>query len=74
MKDVIEHEKKAQWQADGQMFLFDAKRENVALQVEATYRERVMEVYNEVSKAYQTGLQKAGFISARIPILSDEVN
>lgn len=32
------------------MLLMDAKKENVALQLEATYRERAMRVFNEVKR------------------------
>lgn len=49
-KDCIKQEELAQWQAHGQSHLFQAKRENVALQLEAEFRKRQMAVYDEVKK------------------------
>lgn len=46
----IEGEELSQWQAQGQHMLFDAKRENVQLQLEAEFRKRQMTVYGEVKR------------------------
>lgn len=55
----IDEEKTAQLQAVGcQEHLFEAKRQNVALQLEATYRERVATVYAEVKKRLDYQVEK----------------
>lgn len=46
----IEMEKKEQWHIEGQKHLFEAKRENIALQLETEYRKRMSTVYDEVKK------------------------
>lgn len=45
---TIKEEKLSQFRAEGQKVLFDAKKENVSMQLEAIYRERCMHVYRSV--------------------------
>jgi len=47
---AIESEEKEQWRAQGQNILFDAKRENIQLQLEAKFRARQLSVYQEVRR------------------------
>ncbi|OWR54337.1 ATP synthase subunit b, mitochondrial [Danaus plexippus] len=58
LKKAIEDEKDAQWRANGQELLIAAKKENVLLQLEAAYRERMMMVYSEVKRRLDYQLEK----------------
>nr|AFM86902.1 ATP synthase, H+ transporting, mitochondrial Fo complex, subunit B1 [Callorhinchus milii]AFM86903.1 ATP synthase, H+ transporting, mitochondrial Fo complex, subunit B1 [Callorhinchus milii] len=55
----IDNEKKEQWRVEGRNYLFDAKRNNVTMLLEANYRERIHQVHTGVKKRmdYQIGLQ-----------------
>ncbi|KAG6446535.1 hypothetical protein O3G_MSEX004486 [Manduca sexta] len=44
-ENIIKSSKEAQWRAEGQKLLIDAKKECIQIQLEAAYRARVMEVY-----------------------------
>ncbi|KAM4797191.1 ATP synthase peripheral stalk subunit b, mitochondrial [Rhinophrynus dorsalis] len=59
LERAIEEEKKEQWRVEGRNHLFDAKRNNVTMLLELNYRERLLNVYNEVKKRldYQVSLQ-----------------
>lgn len=45
---IVKSSKDAQWRAEGQKILMDAKKENIAMQLEAVYRERAINVYRMV--------------------------
>lgn len=59
LEEAIREEKKEQWRVEGRHYLFDAKRNNVNMILEANYRERLLNVYQEVKKRldYQVALQ-----------------
>lgn len=59
LDESVSDEKKAQWCAEGQTLLMAAKKENIGLQLEAAYRERLMTLYNEVKRRldYQVEVQ-----------------
>ncbi|XP_019879680.1 ATP synthase subunit b, mitochondrial [Aethina tumida] len=58
LEDSIKEEEKAQWSLEGQVQLVQAKRENVLLQLEANYRERLLKAYSEVKKRLDYQVEK----------------
>lgn len=57
--EAISSEKVEQDRANAQLMIFDAKHENVALQLEAAYRANLVKVHDEVKKRldYQVEIQ-----------------
>ncbi|KAM3968452.1 ATP synthase subunit b, mitochondrial [Aphomia sociella] len=62
---IIKLSKDAQWRAEGQKALMDAKKENIKMQLEAVYRERLMHVYRMV-KGRMDYQMKKNHMEARI--------
>ncbi|XKL67330.1 hypothetical protein PGB90_002821 [Kerria lacca] len=58
--EAIKHEKEEQWRQEGKQLLFDAKKENVGLQLEAMYRNNSMDLYQQVKRRldYQVEVAK----------------
>ncbi|XP_051166338.1 ATP synthase subunit b, mitochondrial [Leptopilina boulardi] len=59
MTDSIKDAEKQKWITGVQSMIMEAKKENVAMQLEAAYRERVAQVYSEVKKRLDYQLQLA---------------
>ena len=58
LSEQIADEEKNQWSMEGQNILVEAKRENVALQLEAAYRERLSTVVTEVTRRLEYQVAK----------------
>ena len=59
LRDLIEHEKTEQWRTDAQKMIIDIKKDNISMQLEAAYRERLAHIYKEVKRRldYQVQIQ-----------------
>merc|ERR1711935_41945 len=57
---TIKHGEEGIWQEDGQKFLYQAKRENIDLQLESTYRQRLAEVHQQVKKRLDYQMEMEG--------------
>lgn len=64
-EEAIAHEKEEQMRQESKKMLFAAKRENVSLQLEATYREAAMDIYTKVKRQLDY-LVEIGKIDARV--------
>jgi len=61
LNTAVADAEKSIWQEEGQKYIFDVKKENVALQLEAEYRQRLAEVHTAVKKRldYQIEMENA---------------
>ncbi|XP_017876865.1 ATP synthase subunit b, mitochondrial [Ceratina calcarata] len=50
LKNNIAEIEKEKWRTDGQLMIFDIKKQNVLMQLEADYRKRLADVYSEVKR------------------------
>lgn len=50
LENEVKELEKQKWMADSQMMIFDIKKQNILVQLEAAYRERLAKVYSEVKK------------------------
>ncbi|XP_058805136.1 ATP synthase subunit b, mitochondrial [Phymastichus coffea] len=57
LEDLIDHEKKEQWRTDGQKMILDIKKDNINMQLEAAYRERLAHVYHEIKRRLDYQMQ-----------------
>lgn len=48
LKEMIENQKKEVWRTEAQKYIYEAKRENIAIQLETIYRENALQVFNQV--------------------------
>jgi F-type H+-transporting ATPase subunit b len=58
---IIDELEKSIWREEGQKYLFESKKENVDLQLESVYRQRLAEVHQSVKKRldYQVDVETA---------------
>ncbi|XP_033192467.1 ATP synthase subunit b, mitochondrial [Bombus vancouverensis nearcticus] len=49
-KAAIDNLEKEKWRTEGQLMIYDAKKQNIMMQLEASYRENLATVYTEVKK------------------------
>jgi len=60
LKEGIANEEECMEQAKAQTMLFQAKKENIGLQLEAAYRERLQNVHDEVKKRLDYQMETSG--------------
>lgn len=63
--DAIAHEKKEQWRQEGKKILFQAKKDAIGLQLEAAYRQNMINLYNQVKRKLDYQVE-VGKIEARV--------